>query len=223
MESEQKVLVFKYICNFIKDLNESFGEGQKSLRLYAHLVERTGIMHEEPIRKHIRLFFDFLHENRDAVVEKDPKAFKTWRLDYSEKVGVDMKDVLERADRQETEAIFKHLLAILAVLDPSSSAKDVLKKELEEKKRAGEDGNEEVFLKNIIDKVSSQVDPNTENPMELMTKMMSSGVVSEIVEDMNSSFSKGNLDMGKMIQTMQSLIGGLGQMMPPRHNLPSMD
>lgn len=217
-EVESRLMVFKCICNFIKDLTESFGEKQKSLFLYSHLIDKTGIMHEEPIKKHVSLFYNFVKENEDAIVAKDWKEFKSYTIFYSEKVGIDLKEVFEMADKEEREAIYKHLLALLAVLDPSSSAKEMLKKEIESKKKKGEPGNEEEFLKNIIDKVSGEMDGETENPMALMSKMMTSGVFKDIVEDMNTSFSDGNLDMGKMVNTMQMIMGSLGNIMQPPGN-----
>jgi hypothetical protein len=215
-EIESRLVVFKCICNFIKDLTESFGDKQKSLFLYSHLIDKTGIMHEEPIKKHVSLFYKFIKENEEAIVEKDCSKFTTHTIFYSEKVGIDMKEIFDWADQDEKKAIFGHLLTLLAVLDPSSSAKEMLKKEIETKKKKGEEGNEEQFLKNIIDKVSGEMgDENMENPMQLMNKMMTSGVFKNIVEDMNTSFSDGNLDMGKMVNTMQMIMGNLGTMMNP--------
>jgi hypothetical protein len=222
-EIESRLVVFKCICNFIKDLTESFGEKQKSLYLYSHLIDKTGIMHEEPIKKHVSLFYTFVKDNEDGIIEKDNGKFKSHSIFYSEKVGVDFKEIFEWADSEEKDAIFKHLLNLLAVLDPSSSAKEMLKKEIESKKKKGEDGNEEQFLKNIIDKVSGEMDgEDMENPMQLMNKMMSSGVFKNIVEDMNSSFSDGNLDMGKMVNTMQMIMGNLGNMMGNGGDKPNM-
>lgn len=215
-EIESRLVVFKCICNFIKDLTESFGDKQKSLFLYSHLIDKTGIMHEEPIKKHVSLFYKFIKDNEEAIVEKDCSKFTTYTIFYSEKVGIDMKEIFDWADQDEKKAIFGHLLTLLAVLDPSSSAKEMLKKEIETKKKKGEQGNEEQFLKNIIDKVSGELgDENMENPMQLMNKMMTSGVFKNIVEDMNTSFSDGNLDMGKMVNTMQMIMGNLGTMMNP--------
>jgi len=51
-----------------------------------------------------------------------------------------------------------------------------------------------------------------------MSKMMTSGVFKDIVEDMNTSFSDGNLDMGKMVNTMQMIMGSLGNIMQPPGN-----
>jgi hypothetical protein len=212
-ENETRVLVFKYICNFIKDLNESFGEKQKSLLLYAHLMDKTGIMHEEPIKKHVQLFYSFVKANEEPITNKDLNHLIEKKIFYSEKVGIDLDEILTIADQDEKDAICKHLLTLLAILDPSSSAKKVLKDEIDKKAKRGEKGNEEMFLKNVIDKVSSEMDGNVENPMQLMNKMMTSGVFTEVVENMNSSLNDGSLDMGKMIGTMQMLMGNIGSMM----------
>jgi len=221
-ETESRVLVFKNICNFIRDLNESFGNRQKSLLLYAHLVEKTGIMHEEPIKKHISIFYNFIKENEAGILAKDAHKFTNFSISYSDKVGIDFKEILQIADQDEKNAIFKHLLALLAVLDPSSSARELLKKEIESKQKKGESGNEENFLKNIIDKVSSQIDPDVDNPMQLMNKMMTSGVITDIVDDMNTSFNDGNLDMNKMMNTMQMLMGNISSMVQSRDDNSSM-
>jgi len=209
-ENDNRILVFKCICNFIKDLNESYGKDQKSLLLYAHLLEKTGIIHEEPIKKHISQFYEFIKANEEAILSKDISFLVQKKVFYSEKVGIDLEEIIAIADQESKDAIQKHLLTLLAVLDPSSSARQLLKDEINKKKKRGEKGNEESFLKDVIDKVSSEMDGNVDNPMELMNKMMSSGVFKDIVENMNESISDGGLDMGKMINTMQMLIGNLG-------------
>ena len=33
-------------------------------------MEKTGIVHQEPIKKHIKIFYDFCKENEDAILEK---------------------------------------------------------------------------------------------------------------------------------------------------------
>jgi len=38
--------------------------------LYAHLVENTGIVHEEPIRKHIRCFHEFVKANEEGIMNR---------------------------------------------------------------------------------------------------------------------------------------------------------
>lgn len=210
--TDSTVLIFKCLCNFIRDLNDSFGTQQKSLLLYAHLVENTGIIHEEPIRKHIRCFHDFVKANENAIMNKNTSLMVDPTIRYSDKVFIDMEDVFGRADASEKEVIWKHLVTLLAILDPSSQAKKLLLEEQERKKSSGETGNEEEFLSNIINKVGSQIDPSTANPAEMMTSLMSSGIFTELVDNMNQGLSKGDLDLGKMIGSLQSMMGSLNTM-----------
>lgn len=210
--SETALLTFKCICNFIKDLNDSFGKDQKSLLLYAALVEKTGIIHEEPIRKHISCFHDFVKENEDAIMNKKSKDFKKSEIRYSDKVFIDMEDIFNRADKDEMDILWKHLVTLLAVLDPSSQAKKLLQEEQEKKKKRGDTANEENFLTNIIEKVSTKIDPNTTNPGEMMTNLMSSGIFTELVDNMNTGLSNGDLDLGKMIGSLQTMMGSLSTM-----------
>lgn len=225
--ADTTVLIFKCICNFIKDLNDSFGKDQKSLLLYAALVEKTGIIHEEPIRKHIACFHEFVKENEDAIMNKKKNALKENEIRYSDKVFIDMKDIFSRADKDETEAIWKHLMTLLAVLEPSSQAKRLLQEEQDKKKKRGDKANEEAFLTNIIDKVSNQIDPSTTNPADMMTNLMSSGVFSELVENMNTGLTSGDLDLGKMIGSLQNMMGSLNTMVSQDASgglpLPSLD
>jgi len=213
-ESDSRILTFKAICNCVKDLNESFGNRQKSLLLYATLIEKTGIMHEEPINKHIKIFYQFVKENEDSILNKN-RSLKVFKITYSDKVWIDFEPIFQWADSEEREAIFSHLLTLLALLEPSSTAKEVLKREIESKKKVGEKPNEESFLKDIIHKVSDQMDDQVDNPLQLMNKMMSSGVFGEIVENMNSSINKGELDLGKMVNSIQMVMSNLGNIMPP--------
>lgn len=210
--TDSTVLIFKCIGNFIKDLNDCFGQEQKSLMLYAHLVENTGIVHEEPIRKHIRCFHEFVKANEEAIMSKNFGLCTETIIRYSDKVFIDMANVFERADASEKEVIWKHLVTLLAILDPSSQAKKVLLEEQEKKKKSGETGNEEEFLSNIIHKVGSQIDPSASNPAEMMTNLMSSGIFTELVENMNQGLTKGDLDLGKMMGSLQSMMGNLSTM-----------
>lgn len=216
--ADSTVLIFKCICNFIKDLCDSFGVHQKSLLLYSHLVEKTGIIHEEPIKKHITCFHQFVKENESGILNQKLDEFKTFIIRYSEKVFIDLEDIFARADKDEKNVIWKHLVTLLAVLDPSSHAKKLLLEEQEKKRQRGDSTNEESFLSNIIDKVGTNMDPTVSNPTEMMTSIMGSGVFTELVETMNQGLHNGDLDLGKMIGSLQSMMGNLNQMVQQTQN-----
>jgi len=202
MTSDATVLIFKSICNFIKDLNESFGEKSKSLFLYAALIEKTGLIHEDPIKKHIQIFSFFCKQNEEAIIEKDKSKLVISVLRYSEKVFIDISQVFQLADREETEIVWKHLLTLLALLHPSTQAKNLLKT-ASTSSNAPPSGNEEKFLGDLIDKVGEHIDPTSGNPMEMMNGIMSSGVFQDLVSTMNTGLSDGQLDLNKMLEVFK--------------------
>lgn len=216
MTSDATILTFKSICNFIKDLNESFGKRHKSLYLYAALVDKTGIINDEPIRKHIQLFSQFCKKNEEAILHKDESKMECWELRYSEKVYIDMKAIFRDADREEKDTIWKHMIALLALLHPSTQAKSLLKSQAP---KTG--GKEEEFLSSLIDKVGEHIDPNAANPMDMMNGIMSSGVFQELVDNMNSGLSDGDLDLTKMLGSLQTMIGNINNLAQQGDSSPS--
>lgn len=212
IKTEDNVFLFKCIVDFIHSLNELYGEKYHNLQLYDLLMEKTGIVHEEPIRKHIHLFYEFVRENEDSILERSPTLIKVWKIEYSEKVYIDLKPIFEEASDDDKQCIWNHLLTLLAVLIPTSKAKQILK-EMKEKKKKKNKGNEEDFLTNIMDKVGKHIDPSkTSNPAEMMTGIMSSGLFTELMEDMNKGMSNGDLDINKMMGSLQGMIGNLSNM-----------
>ena len=134
------VIIFKSICNFIKDINFAFGDRFPSVQLYAHLLEKTGLFHEDIIKKHVQIFNDFVTTNEDAILQKSVGLLQYHStIRYSDQVFVNLTDVIQLAEAEDLETVWTHLLTILAVLRPESPAKEILRKqkqELQEKLQA---------------------------------------------------------------------------------------
>lgn len=207
--NDSSVLMFKAISSFIHDLNEIYGKSQKSLCLYAALIEKTGLVHEEPIKKHIKCFHDFVVENDEGIINKDIEMFNTHIIRYSEKVFIDLKDIFKLAEKNvsDIQEIWKHLLTLSALMNPVSQAKKVLQTDQEK-----EQNTEDNFLSGLIDKIGKHVDPSSSNPMESMSSLMSSGVFNEIMTSMNDGINDGKLDMQSMVGGLQKMIGSLSDM-----------
>jgi RNAse (barnase) inhibitor barstar len=207
--NDSSVLMFKAISSFIHDLNEIYGNSQKSLCLYAALIEKTGLVHEEPIKKHIKCFHDFVVENDEGIINKDIQIFNTHIIRYSEKVFIDLKDIFKLAEKNvsDIQEIWKHLLTLSALMNPVSQAKKVLQTDQEK-----EQNTEDNFLSGLIDKIGKHVDPSSSNPMESMSSLMSSGVFNEIMTSMNDGINDGKLDMQSMVGGLQKMIGSLSDM-----------
>ena len=208
--SDNIVFLFKCIVNFIHDLNELYGEDQKSLQLYNLLMEKTGIVHQEPIKKHIKIFYDFCKENEDAILEKNVENMKQWKIVYSDKVFIDLESIYNESDEENRQILWQHFITLLAILIPTSRAKEILSLQKKEKQQQGSETHEEDFLSNIIQKVSSSINVEDNNdPTKMMSNLMSSGIFSELVDDMNNGFNNGDLDLGKMMSSLQGVMGNL--------------
>jgi hypothetical protein len=150
----------------------------------------------------------------DAVVS-DIISFLT--IQYSERVYIDIKLILKIADEQTCDAIWNHLLTISAFVDPAGNAKEILKANL--KATNGDNINENMFLENIISQVEKAIPSNGSgeaDPMKMISSIMQSGVFTELIGGMNQGLSNGSLDIGKLMGTVQGLIGGM-------NNIPSGD
>jgi hypothetical protein len=206
------VVIFKTISNFVFDLSSFYGKKQRSLLLYKRLIEKTTLVHETTINKHIELFKKFCISNREAIQNQDHTKLADNFITYSEKVFIDMKNIFELADNESKNVIWKHLLTITAFVDPSSNAKKLLKEMSEDSKSKGESGNEANFLSNIIEKVEKNIDPEeaSKNPMAAVSSIMSSGVFTDLISNMQSGIEKGDLDLGKLMGTVQGMLGSMG-------------
>lgn len=213
--SDNSLVVFKAISNFIKDLDSEFGKKQKSLQLYNHLIEKTTIVHEKPIQKHLQAFREFCEINNEAIVNKDVRLMKESCVCYSDKVFVNLPKIFEICNSETEQIIWQHLLTISALINPSSKAKNVLRQMTED--LPDTDGSpEEEFVEEILTKVkdldlSEDKDDLTSNPMGVVMKLMNSGALTEIMGIMNNRMKGNKMDMNKVMTLVLGKISGGGE------------
>jgi hypothetical protein len=217
---DKTALSFNTIVNFIRDLNSCFGAKQKSLMLYGHLIEKTGLINIDPVKKHIQIFKQFVQINEDGIMNRNKKMLKTTRIVYSDKVAIDLGSILQMCDKEEEAIIWNHLLTISAILNPESQAKQILR-ELKEKAHtnSGSSGKEGDFLQNIMSKITehaSQQDllggESDANPMSMITNLMSSGVFTDIFQSLSTNLNDESMDIGKLMGSMQNMMGEINKM-----------
>lgn len=206
MNSDTSLVCFKAISNFTTELGETFSK-QRSLKLYCRLINKTTIVHDKSINKHIGAFRQFCVTNRDAIVNKSVDKLSTNKIEYSQRVFIDMAEIFKLSDKDTTRIIWDHILCISALVDPAGKAREVLKKNLENGKTSGKETN---FLTDIIDKVEAHVDPDS-NPMEAVSSILKSGVFTDLIGGMNNGLSDGSLDLGKLMGAVQGMVGQLDE------------
>lgn len=195
---------FQCIVKFVEDLSTEFGNKQHSLVLYNRLIGKTKITHQDSIKRHVQAFSDFVFKNEEAILKKDTSKMKEPIILYSKKVNIKMDEIFKMADNETAQVIWKHLLVIMNNINPNTEAMEILKKSLEEKSNEGE------FLSNLVQKIEKSVDPNTNDPMTAIMGLMSNGVFTDLISSMNSGMQSGSLDIGKLFNTVQGMMGSLG-------------
>uniref|UniRef100_A0A6C0LVF3 Uncharacterized protein n=1 Tax=viral metagenome TaxID=1070528 RepID=A0A6C0LVF3_9ZZZZ len=203
---DTSLVTFKAISNFCISLEEVFGKQQRSLKLYVRLITKTTLSHEKAIKKHISAFSNFCLANRDALEVKEASKLIMDKISYSERVFIDIKNIFSVADKETSSVIWKHLLIISALVDPTGKARQILK---DSSKKGCESATEANFLHDIIGKVEKHVDPDA-NPMDAVASIMKSGVFAELVGGMGDGLQDGSLDLGKLMGTVQSMVTSLG-------------
>lgn len=204
--SDLSLITFKAISNFTNDLANVFESKHRPLKLYVHLINKTTLADDKPIQKHIEGFRHFCIKNRDMIVNKSDSNLEENRIVYSDKVFIDMNAIFKLSDSETKKVIWNHILTISALVDPTSRAKEILKKE----KENNNSGKEADFLSDIISKVEENVDVNSSNPMEAISSVMNSGIFNDLVSGMSNGLENGELDLGKLMGTVQNMMTKLG-------------
>ena len=232
MLSDTNLITFKAIINFVNDLNSLFGEFQHSLKLYHHLITKTTFAHDKPILKHIEAFTAYCVANHDAIMNKDKNRLNQDNIQYSERVYINIHKLFfpttakfKNMDSDTEEAIWKHLIYLSARTNPNENALRLLKSVIESKseskgesKREGRggininiagEGKEKEFLTNIMNKVENCIDPNATNPLQAISTLMSSGLITELVSDMGQGIENGSLNLNSLMGTVQNMVAGM--------------
>ena len=199
---DTSLVAFKAIVNFTNNLFEEFGEEHKCVKLYNHLLSKTTLSHDTAIQKHITSFRTFCIENRESISNFDIEGIQG-DITYSNRVYLDIKNILKLSQKDTQKIIWQHLLIISAILDPTGKAKQILQQQKEESQNVDGEAN---FLTDIIDKIENNVDPNSSNPMEAVSTIMQSGVFNDLVQGMGNGLQDGSLDLNKLMGTVQNMV-----------------
>lgn len=204
--NDTSLITFKAISNFITELSDVYGKKHKPLKLYHRLISKTTLSHDKAIKKHIDAFRTFCISNRQNIVDKTYNNFDPKKIEYSDRVYVDIKYIFKVSDEDTRDVIWSHILCISALVDPAGKAKEVLRKNMEDGKSGG---HETEFLTNIINKVESNINTDAD-PMSAVSSIMNSGIFTDLIGGMQNGLQSGNLDISKLMGAVTSMVSSLG-------------
>ncbi len=208
-----ELLAFQAISSFVSEANSVGGSTQKSLQLYNRLIQKTQIGHTDAIHKHLNAFKKFCQDNQEALKEQEVDKLANNIIEYSSRVYINVRLLLLNS-KENSSAIWQHIITIGAIVYPQAKLKKVLKEQQEVAASNNSlvfDGDtpEDDFLSNIMNKVESSVDPNTDNPTAALGQIMSGGLMTDLMGSMTSGMQDGSLDLGKLMGSLQKMVGKL--------------
>lgn len=217
---DNKLRIFSAISSFINDLNSGFGKKYKPVALYNRLIEKTTNNDLIAIDRHISAFRSFFNKNLTYI--KGEKLEKNARIEYSERVYLDVGTILHKLDKEDKKHIHTHLITIYSLMNLGSregkEALETLKSKNETNKGLNlnlPNTTEGDFLKETLNEMTSQftdmnLDENSEiNPMSMMTNMMQSGFFTKFMGDLQNKFDSGEVNLASLMKTVTSTISEL--------------
>lgn len=136
--TDKDLIAFRAISSFVDELSSIFEKKQHPLKLYKRLITKTTLNHESAIVKHIETFKAFCIDNRDPIKNRNISKLEG-RIEYSARVFIDLKEIMsdQENDTETIDAIWNHMLAISAIVDPENKTKEILKKRMKKAQRGG--------------------------------------------------------------------------------------
>ena len=213
--------IHEAIKNFILELSKSFPTDKK-IALYNRLLQSPpSEIGTSGISKHITSFDTFLETYGEAIIDKleiPNNAFI--KFNKSERISIDMTKVLNKSDEETKKIIRMHLLAIRTMINPS-------KEELEKMENAmnvrstgsacekegeftfldrGDNSKEGKFISGIFNDMESTFKGvKIDDPAMAIGTLLNSGIVQKLL----GTLQNGDLDLGKLMGTMQKAMGSL--------------
>ena len=216
--SNTDVVTFKTISKFVACMKNFYNDTYNEIILYHFLLDKTTFSHEKCIKKHVHIFKEFMVGNRAGIIKKDFNLFETDIVRYSDKVFLNMREIMRNAadDHDTSEVLWKHLLTLSALLDPTGEARNILK---QTSKQGSGDGKENNFITSILDKIDTNIDFTSSNPMDSIGSILSSGVVSDIMSNIGG---ESDLDIGSVFGIVQKMLSGMNNS-PGDDSAPAFD
>lgn len=206
-KNEKILQTFEKIVDFVSELNIAFGSHFHEIAAYNHLLSRTKISQRLIIKKHVELFREFCERNREALLAKDFSKIMSHRISFSERAYLDLHALLSQKtiDSDTSDTIWSHLLVISALIDPTVEVQEMLKKLQSSGSPEGQ------FLDNFFTRIQSVDTSNisTSDPMTAASAILQSGVLNDLVGSIDKQVKDGSLDFGKLLGTVQNMLGSL--------------
>lgn len=224
-ESNTNIIVFKLITDFVTNIQSCYASKEnaktKPIQLYARLVTKTSIDRDDIIQRHIDSFTAFCKANHEQLVNKSTDLLEK-RIIFSERIYIDMGYVFSQSDIDgNTDILFEYLLSIHAYVSPSEKALELLQtmkkptasmKSLEILQSMNIDSSDMNQIQDAVKELAKSVNIEdvSENPMEMIGKLMQSKDFSNVVERVTNLIQNKDIDIASLMGTVTTLAKNSG-------------
>jgi hypothetical protein len=199
MSEDNIIKSFSKILTFVKELNNAFGNKYKNVNLYYKLLKKTPISNKVAMEKQNAIFKNFASSNKEFIISKNIKDLKQENIAFSEKVYINIYDIVCEADPDTSDIIFKHLQLVSYLLCNDDSIKQAL--------IAPSQDNESKFINNFMSKIETTFkEENFTDPLSATMNLLQSGIFTDIVKTMNTDISSGKLNINKLLGSVQGMM-----------------
>lgn len=205
--------IFKAIVEFVDQLNDVFGKEDINVNKCYKILVKTSLTNRKVIDRHLVIFHSFLEMNRMPILGRVHTEFPEQSICLTERIKMNMKEIIEKADESTRKIIWQHLFNIMFLFNPED---ELVKNELK-LSIANNDTRENKFLMDTFSKFENVMKSNTENgdevkdPMSMMSGLLQSGFLNEMIGSINNGVNKGDLNIKSLIGTVQNLLGNLSE------------
>jgi hypothetical protein len=208
--TQTQLLAFQAIHTCMKDLAGAFGKQQKSLALYARLIEHMQISNEVSIVRVVSGFDDYIRVNQAAIEAKDEATLQDVNIAYSDKIFLNLAAIFKKADAETKSVIWAHLLTIYAILYPTSKAKEILRTSLETPPQEAT-GAEASVIQEMIGKLQPHLSGGDgDNPMATIMGLVQSGVFAELMGTLDKGVNEKGLDPKSLLSILPTMMKSMG-------------
>ncbi len=214
MSEDKSLKIFSKILAFGKELNDTFGNKYNNVRLYYKLLKKTPVANKSAISKHNYIFENFYNSNKQFVISKSIKELVFDNITFSDKVFINIKQLMNETDKETRETIFKHLQLISYMITGDKEIKESLTgtsiAALDDK------DNESEFISGFMSKVEGAFrDKNYDNPLTATMDLLQSGIFTDVVNTMSKDLSSGKLNINKLLGNVQGMVKDLSKDISP--------
>ncbi len=214
---------FEACRNFINDLSSEFGKKQKSLLLYDRLITNTEISYVKAVEKHTEIFKRFCERNQDGIREMSISKMIELKIEYSDRIFVDLAPIFSVASEDSKENIWRHLINIgnrcVSNVNFGKLTENKDNENNENNENNDSNANEDVnledlsFLTDMASKFEGKINPEL-SPMDNITALMGSGALNELMAGFQANIGSKNMDFPKIMRTIRNLIRNIEKKNP---------